>query len=78
MGLDLRSVERLLSSEFGRTIDKAYFAEPVPCPYQECLSIAGSNGSWWARLLGGRRAPTKAQAPDVRASGPFVVRNDAP
>jgi hypothetical protein len=77
MNLDLRSVERLLSREFGRTIDKAHVAEPIPCPYQECLSIAGQNGSWWARLFGGRRAPTKAQAADVRASGSFVVRNDS-
>jgi len=76
-GLDLRSVERLLLREFGRTIDKAYVAEPMSCPYQECLT-AGSNDSWWARLFGGRRAPTKAQAADVRASGPFVVRNDSP
>src|SRR5262249_49031449 len=78
MGLGRRSVERLLSREFGRAIDNAHFAEPIPCPYQECLSIAGSNGSWWTRLFGGRRAPTKAQGADVRASGPFVVRNDAP
>ncbi len=78
MVLDLRAVERLLSGEFGRTIDKGNFAEPTPCPYRECSSVAGSNGSWWARLFGGRRAPTKAQAADVRASGPFVVRNDTP
>jgi hypothetical protein len=78
MGLDVRSVERILLSEFGRAIDKAHFAEPMPCPYQECLLTAGSNGSWWARLFGGRRAPAKAQAADVRASGPFVVRNDSP
>jgi hypothetical protein len=78
IGLDLRSVERLLSGAFGRTIDKAHVAEPVACPYQECLSTAGSNGSWWERLFGGRRAPANAQAADVRASGPFVVRNDSP
>lgn len=78
MVVDLRSVERVLTSEFGRIIDKLHFAEPVPCPYQECVSSAGSNGSWWARLFGRRRAPNKAQAADVRASGPFLVRSDSP
>ena len=78
MVLDLRSVERLLSREFGRTIDKLDFAEAASCPYQECSLMAGSSGSWWGRLFGGRHMPTKAQAADVRASGSFVVRNDSP
>ncbi|MES5484792.1 hypothetical protein QMZ05_18710 [Bradyrhizobium sp. INPA03-11B] len=74
---DLRSIETLLSEEFGRQIDKAHVAHPLPCPYRECLLLAKGGRSWWQRLFGETRAASTAHAPDVRASGRFIVRNDA-
>jgi hypothetical protein len=74
---DLKSIETLLSEEFGQQIDKAYVADSPPCPYQECSLIAAAGRSWWQHLFGEKRAATTARAPDVRASGRFIVRNDA-
>jgi hypothetical protein len=74
---DLKSIETLLSEEFGRQIDKARVANSPPCPYQECSLLAAAGGSWWQQLFGEKRAASTAHAPDVRASGRFIVRNDA-
>ena len=74
---DLKSIETLLSEEFGRQIDKAHIADSPPCPYQECSLLAATGRSWWQHLFGEKRAPSTAHAPDVRASGRFIVRNDA-
>ena len=74
---DLKSIETLLSEEFGRQIDKAHVADSPPCPYQECSLLAATGRSWWQHLFGGKRAASTARAPDVRASGRFIVRNDA-
>jgi hypothetical protein len=75
---DLKSIETLLSEEFGRQIDKAHVADSPPCPYQECSLLAPAGRSWWQHLFGEKRAASTAHAPDVRASGRFIVRNDAP
>jgi hypothetical protein len=74
---DLKSIETLLSEEFGRQIDKAHVADSPPCPYQECSLLAAAGRSWWQHLFGEKRAGSTAHAPDVRASGRFIVRNDA-
>jgi hypothetical protein len=74
---DLKSIETLLSEEFGRQIDKAHVADSPPCPYRECSLLAASGRSWWQQLFGEKRAASAAHAPDVRASGRFIVRNDA-
>jgi hypothetical protein len=74
---DLKSIETLLSEEFGRQIDKAHIADSPPCPYQECSLLAAPGRSWWQHLFGEKRATSTAHAPDVRASGRFIVRNDA-
>ena len=74
---DLKSIETLLSEEFGRQIDKAHVAHSPPCPYQECSLLAAAGRSWWQHLFGEKPAASTAHAPDVRASGRFTVRNDA-
>jgi hypothetical protein len=74
---DMKSIETLLSEEFGRQIDKAHVADSPPCPYQECSLLAAGGRSWWQHLFGEKRAASTAHAPDVRASGRFIVRNDA-
>ena len=56
---DLKSIETLLSEEFGRQIDKAHVADSPPCPYQECSLLAPAGRSWWQHLFGGKRASSR-------------------
>jgi hypothetical protein len=74
-GFDLKSIERILHEDFKRPIDQGEIVEAMACPYQECRPNPG--GRLWHWLTALFKAPTNPQASDVRASGRFIVRNDA-